>query len=157
MGVCVELTMVYRITCWAHDHQPLQSPNQVTYIHFLSQNEDWSRFIPNFVPKNVQRKKPHKVRKTKKEYTPFPPAPPERKVDREMAEGKFFIDQEEKKKAKKRKITEEMKNDAANRQKEKRAKAFVAPEEPKYKPPTTNINTKVDVEALKRKVKKKKA
>ena len=149
--------MVYRITCWAHDHQPLQSPNQVTYIHFLSQNEDWSRFIPNFVPKNVQRKKPHKVRKTKKEYTPFPPAPPERKVDREMAEGKFFIDQEEKKKAKKRKITEEMKNDAANRQKEKRAKAFVAPEEPKYKPPTTNINTKVDVEALKRKVKKKKA
>lgn len=73
-----------------------------------------------------------------------------------MAEGKFFMDQEEKKKAKKRKITEEMKKEAANRQKEKRAKAFVAPEEPKYKPSTPSVNTQVDVEALKRKVKKKK-
>ena len=106
--------------------------------------------------KNVQRKKPHKVRKPKKEYTPFPPAQTERKVDKEMAEGKFFIDQEEKKKAKKRKITEEMKKETATRQKEKRAKAFVAPEEPKYKPPTAAVNTNVDVEALKKKVKKKK-
>lgn len=96
------------------------------------------------------------MKKTKKEYTPFPPAPMERKVDLEMAEGKFFMDQEEKKKTKKRKVTEEMKKETADRQKEKRAKAFVAPEEPKYKPNTSNLNSQVDVEALKKKVKKKK-
>eukprot|EP00494_Astrolonche_serrata_P005203 UN05219 len=28
-------------------------------------NEDWSRFLPNFKPKNVKRKKPRKQRKRK--------------------------------------------------------------------------------------------
>lgn len=139
---------VYLLKALMIKRQLMQDPNL--------KNEDWSRFIPKFVSKNVQTKKPHKVKKAKKEYTPFPPEQTERKVDKEMAEGKFFIDQEEKKKGKKRKITEEMKKENANRQKEKRAKAFVAPEEPTYKPPTAAVNTEVDVEALKRKVKKKK-
>ena len=41
-------------------------------------NENWDRFLPQFKPKNVKRKK---VKATKKkEYTPFPAAPTPRKV-----------------------------------------------------------------------------
>ncbi|KAG7162574.1 KRR1 small subunit processome component homolog [Homarus americanus] len=116
---------------------------------------DWSRFIPNFTAKNVQRKKP-KVKKIKKPYTPFPPAPTERKIDKQMAEGKFFIDQEEKKVSKRKRPTEEKKKENADKQKEKRAKAFVAPEEPKYKPNTPNLNSEVDINSLKKKLKKRK-
>eukprot|EP00979_Chaetoceros_neogracilis_P010443 scaffold2468_cov189-Chaetoceros_neogracile.AAC.6 len=35
--------------------------------------EDWSRFLPSFKKKNVQRKKPKGGEKEKKTYTPFPP------------------------------------------------------------------------------------
>ena len=43
-------------------------------------NADWSRFIPTYKSKNVQRKKP-KI-KAKREYTPFPPPQPESKVSK---------------------------------------------------------------------------
>lgn len=81
----------------------------------------------------------------------------ERKVDREMAEGKFFaIDRAGEKPTKKRKLTEEKKKENADKQKEKRAKAYVAPEEPKYKSDIPNVNANVDIEKLKKKVKKRK-
>ncbi|XP_076069906.1 KRR1 small subunit processome component homolog dbe isoform X1 [Oratosquilla oratoria] len=116
-------------------------------------NEDWSRFIPNFKSKNVQRKQPKK-KKEKKPYTPFPPPQLERKVDKDMAEGSFFIKQEEQKKAKKRRLPEDKKKEVVEKQTEKRAKAFVAPEEPEYKPLTKTTSSNVDIDALKKKVKK---
>lgn len=42
-------------------------------------SESWERFLPKFKVKNVQTKKPKKV-KVKKEYSTFPPAPVESKV-----------------------------------------------------------------------------
>ena len=42
-------------------------------------NESWERFLPKFKVKNVQTKKPKKV-KVKKEYSTFPPAPVESKA-----------------------------------------------------------------------------
>ena len=43
-------------------------------------NQSWDRFLPNFKPKNLsKRKQPHKKR-IKKEYTPFPPPQAESKV-----------------------------------------------------------------------------
>jgi ribosomal RNA assembly protein len=36
------------------------------------QNEDWSRFMPQFKKQNIKRKKV-KFERKKKEYTPFPP------------------------------------------------------------------------------------
>ncbi|XP_045582771.1 KRR1 small subunit processome component homolog [Procambarus clarkii] len=139
---------VYLLKALMIKRQLVQDPNL--------KDEDWSRFIPNFTSKNVQRKKP-KVKKAKKPYTPFPPAATERKVDKQMAEGKFFVDQEERKISKKRKPTEEKKKENAEKQKEKRAKAFVAPEEPKYKPVTPQVNSHVDIESLKKKVKNRKS
>ncbi|KAK3870499.1 hypothetical protein Pcinc_024290 [Petrolisthes cinctipes] len=119
-------------------------------------SESWARFIPSFTSKNVPRKKP-KVTKRKKPYTPFPPEPTERKIDKEMEEGKFFVEQEAaRKKPKKHQITEEKRKEVQEKQNAKRAKAFVAPIEPKFgadQPKGTN--NEVDVEALKKKVKKK--
>lgn len=42
-------------------------------------NENWDRFLPKYVNKNVKRKQP-KNKREKKEYTPFPPPQPESKV-----------------------------------------------------------------------------
>lgn len=112
--------------------------------------------MPKFKSKNVQRKKP-KVKKDKKPYTPFPPEPQERKIDKELAEGKYFVDQEERNAAKRKRPNEEKKKAVAEKQKEKRAKSFVPPEEPQHKadkPKQGSAN--VDIDALKKKVKKRK-
>lgn len=53
-------------------------------------NEDWSRFLPQFKKKNVQRRKP-KVHKVKKPYTPFPPPQQPSKVDLQLESGEYFV------------------------------------------------------------------
>ena len=50
-------------------------------------DESWDRFLPHFKKQNVKR--PKKVIKKKKEYTPFPPAQTPRKVKFFLV--KFFI------------------------------------------------------------------
>jgi ribosomal RNA assembly protein len=60
------------------------------------QNEDWSRFLPQFQKKNVQTKKPS-VRKTKKSYTPFPPAQQPSKIDLQLESGEYFATEFERK------------------------------------------------------------
>lgn len=54
------------------------------------QNEDWSRFLPKFQKKNVQRHKPHKVNKNKGPYTPFPPPQQPSKIDQQLETGEYF-------------------------------------------------------------------
>ena len=56
------------------------------------QNEDWSRFLPKFEKKNVQRRKPHKVKK-KGAYTPFPPPQQPSKIDQQLETGEYFASQ----------------------------------------------------------------
>eukprot|EP00461_Guttulinopsis_vulgaris_P001961 UN01962 len=53
-------------------------------------NENWDRFLVNYKHKNVQRKKPVKI-KEKGEYTPFPPEQQPRKIDLEMESGAFWL------------------------------------------------------------------
>lgn len=43
-------------------------------------NENWERFLPKFVNKNISKRKQPKKKKQKGEYVPFPPSQPERKV-----------------------------------------------------------------------------
>jgi len=52
-------------------------------------NESWDRFLPQFRKNNVKRVK--KGVSTKKEYTPFPPAPTPRKVDEQLESGEYFL------------------------------------------------------------------
>lgn len=93
-------------------------------------NENWDRFLPKYVNKNVQSKQPKKKR-VKKEYTPFAPPQQERKVDKLLASGEYFLKEEDRKK---KRLAEKMekKTDAENKRKEKRNKPFIPPEEKKY-------------------------
>jgi ribosomal RNA assembly protein len=59
-------------------------------------DQDWSRFLPQFQKKNVQRRKPAKV-STKRAYTPFPPPQQQSKVDKLLDTGEYFASERERK------------------------------------------------------------
>lgn len=125
-------------------------------------NENWDRFLPKFKKKNVQRKKPKTIRE-KKEYTPFPPAPTPRKVDKELESGEYFLTAEQKKAKEAEKKQAENAEKKADKQ-SKRASEFVAPkEEPKKKRKVPSgeeeedgSNVTANLDKLKQKLKKSK-
>ncbi|KMY87396.1 KRR1 small subunit processome component homolog [Drosophila simulans] len=118
-------------------------------------NEDWSRFLPKFKNKNISKRKQPKVKKQKKEYTPFPPSQPESKVDKQLASGEYFLNQEQKQAKRNQERTEKQK-EAAKRQDERRNKDFVPPTEESAassrKKEDGSSSNKVDVKALKAKL-----
>ncbi|KAF3040964.1 hypothetical protein E8E12_008931 [Didymella heteroderae] len=93
-------------------------------------NESWDRFLPNFKKRSLSKRRvPHKVTdKSKKTYTPFPPAQEKSKVDLQIESGEYFLG----KQAKERKAREDrdakMKEKMEDKRKERLAD-FVAPEE----------------------------
>lgn len=92
--------------------------------------ESWDRFLPNFKKKSLNKhRQPHKVNdKSKKTYTPFPPAPEKSKVDLQIESGEYFLGKQAKDRAS---HTEKMEKQKV-REKEKkreREKEFVPPEE----------------------------
>lgn len=116
-------------------------------------NEDWSRFLPKFKNKNISKRKQPKVRKTKKEYTPFPPTQPESKVDKQLASGEYFLNQEQKQ-AKRQQERSAKQAEAAKRQDVRRNKDFVPPteENASSSQKESSSSSKVDVKALKAKL-----
>ncbi|XP_043661943.1 KRR1 small subunit processome component homolog [Drosophila teissieri] len=117
-------------------------------------NEDWSRFLPKFKNKNISKRKQPKVKKQKKEYTPFPPSQPESKVDKQLASGEYFLNQEQKQAKRNQERTEKQK-EAAKRQDERRNKDFVPPTEESAasnRKKEDGSSSKVDVKALKAKL-----
>lgn len=90
--------------------------------------DDWQRFLPKFKSKNISKRKQPKTRKEKGEYTPFPPAQPESKVDQLLASGEFFL-KEDQKKAKRNKEREDRQKLVAKKNKEMRDEEFVPPKE----------------------------
>nr|XP_032834061.1 KRR1 small subunit processome component homolog isoform X1 [Petromyzon marinus] len=115
-------------------------------------SQSWERFLPKFKHKNLsKRRTPHKLR-DKKEYTPFPPAQIESKVDRELASGEYFLQdaQRHRKKLEERKLREQ---EGEERRQRERNKAFIPPvEKPLKKPAPARAAEPLDVLALKRKV-----
>ncbi|XP_025204048.1 KRR1 small subunit processome component homolog [Melanaphis sacchari] len=87
-------------------------------------NENWDRFLPNFKPKNVPKKK--STKKVKKPYTPFPPAPTESKIDKLLESGEYFLKEDEKQKRKK-KLKEDKQKEAKIKREAKRNLAFIPP------------------------------
>lgn len=90
--------------------------------------DDWQRFLPKFKSKNISKRKQPKQRKEKGEYTPFPPAQPESKVDKQLASGEYFL-KEDQKQAKRHKEREDRQKAVAKKNQEKRNEAFVPPQE----------------------------
>jgi ribosomal RNA assembly protein len=63
-------------------------------------NESWDRFLPKFKSKNASKQK-KKPKKSEKPYTPFPPEQQERKVDKLIETGEYFIQKSKDEKNKK--------------------------------------------------------
>jgi len=114
-------------------------------------NENWDRFLPKFKSKNVQRKK-IKI-KEKKPYTPFPPPQQESKIDQQLASGEYFLKKDEKI-LKERENKKKKQVEAGEKRKMKRNEVYVPPVEKKAKVSQVNDDSKVDIESLKKKVKK---
>lgn len=96
--------------------------------------ESWDRFLPHFKKRNLtKRRVPHKVvDKSKKTYTPFPPAQEKSKVDLQIESGEYFLG----KQARERAVKEERLDKQKEKKKEKlkeREQEFVAPKEDKKK------------------------
>ncbi|MEQ2233549.1 ribosomal RNA assembly protein krr1, partial [Ilyodon furcidens] len=118
--------------------------------------QNWERFLPKFRHKNLSKRKEPKKKSVKKEYTPFPPSQPESKVDKELATGEFFLRES----VKRRKKMEEIKvkqAEALSKKQEERNKAFIPPKEKPLMKKTAKAPTeKLDIAAIKDKVKKAK-
>ncbi|KAL2121536.1 hypothetical protein VTJ04DRAFT_5563 [Mycothermus thermophilus] len=93
-------------------------------------HEDWSRYLPNFKKRTLsKRRKPFKVTdKSKKPYTPFPPAPEKSKVDMQIESGEYFLSKEAKQRAAEAERAEKAKQKKEEKKRE-REKEFVPPEE----------------------------
>lgn len=109
--------------------------------------ESWDRFLPNFKKRTLSKRRvPHQVTdKSKKVYTPFPPAPQKSKVDLQIESGEYFLSKEAKDRAKKEEVMERQRVKREEKMRE-REKDFIAPEE----------STGVDAEKKKKKEKKEK-
>ncbi|GIJ88788.1 ribosomal RNA assembly protein krr1 [Aspergillus pseudoviridinutans] len=93
-------------------------------------NESWDRFLPNFKKRTLSKRRvPYKVTdKSKKVYTPFPPAPEKSKVDLQIESGEYFLSKEAKERAQKEEVMERQRQKREEKMQE-RAKSFIPPEE----------------------------
>ncbi|KAJ5112571.1 hypothetical protein N7532_000616 [Penicillium argentinense] len=93
-------------------------------------NESWDRFLPNFKKRTLSKRRvPFQVTdKSKKVYTPFPPAPEKSKVDLQIESGEYFLSKEAKDRAQKEEVVERQRQKREEKMRE-REKDFVAPEE----------------------------
>ncbi|XP_003972700.1 KRR1 small subunit processome component homolog [Takifugu rubripes] len=119
--------------------------------------QNWERFLPKFRRKNLAKRREPKKKAVKKEYTPFPPSQPESKVDQELATGEFFL-RESVKKRKKMEAIKVKQAEVLSKKKEERNKHFIPPKEkPLMKKSTEGpTESKLDIEAIKMKVKRAK-
>merc|ERR1712066_838579 len=117
----------------------------------MIKHENWDRFLPKFEHKNLSKRKQPFKKKEKKAYTPFPPAQPLSKVDKELETGEYFLKEQERR-AKKSAEKKEKQVEAETKRQDKREKSFKPPNENK-KSEATSSSSDVDITKLKEKVK----
>lgn len=115
-------------------------------------NESWDRFLPKFTQRNAKKVKKSKFKK--KEYTPFPPPQTESKIDKQLASGEYFL-QEKERRLKAQQERKARQGAAEEKRKAQREQAFIPPveEKPKKETKKKESDSKVDVEAFKKKIK----
>lgn len=92
--------------------------------------ESWDRFLPHFKKRNLSKRRvPHTVTdKSKKPYTPFPPAQEKSKVDLQIESGEYFLGKQARERAEKEKRMEKQK-EAKQEKLREREQEFEAPRE----------------------------
>ena len=116
-------------------------------------DENWDRFLPKFRHKNLSKRKQPLKKKEKVPYTPFPPAQPLSKIDKELESGEYFLKEAERK-AKKATENREKQTEAKLKRKDRMAKSYKPPKEKVKNEIVVSSSDRVDVKALKAKVKK---
>ncbi|KAK3203900.1 hypothetical protein GRF29_106g923344 [Pseudopithomyces chartarum] len=93
-------------------------------------DESWDRFLPNFKKRTQSKRRvPHNVTdKSKKVYTPFPPAQEKSKVDLQIESGEYFLGKQAKERKAREDREEKMKGKMEEKRKE-RLSEYVAPAE----------------------------
>ncbi|KAI9884922.1 MAG: ribosomal RNA assembly protein krr1 [Watsoniomyces obsoletus] len=93
-------------------------------------NENWDRFLPHFKKRSLnKRRKPFRVTdKSKKVYTPFPPAQEKSKIDLQIESGEYFLARHAKERMAREKREEVQREKKLVREKE-REREFVPPKE----------------------------
>ena len=93
-------------------------------------NESWDRFLPHFKKRNLSKRRvPHNVTdKSKKTYTPFPPAQEKSKVDLQIESGEYFLGKQAKERVAREERMEKQKEKKDERKREREAE-FEAPKE----------------------------
>ena len=116
-------------------------------------HENWDRFLPHFKKRSLnRRRKPFKVTdKSKKIYTPFPPAPEKSKVDLQIESGEYFLARHAKDRLAREKREEKQREKKSERDRE-RGLNFVAPKEEKEG--LNGLNRKKAGEKKKKKMRK---
>lgn len=94
-------------------------------------NENWDRFLPHFKKRNLSKRRiPHNVTdKTKKTYTPFPPAQEKSKVDLQIESGEYFLSKQAKERQEKQRREDAMR-EKMEEKRQARQQDYIAPDEP---------------------------
>jgi ribosomal RNA assembly protein len=92
--------------------------------------QSWDRFLPNFKKRTLSKRRvPHVVvDKSKKVYTPFPPAREKSKVDLQIESGEYFLGKQAKERREKERRAEQVREKMEGKRKESE-KEFRPPEE----------------------------
>ncbi|KAK8052090.1 Ribosomal RNA assembly KRR1 [Apiospora rasikravindrae] len=108
----------------------LQTSGKIRSCPESNRKESWDRFLPNYKARSLSsRRTPYKVTdKTKKNYTPFPPAQEQSKVDKQLEAGEYHIGREAQKRIAQEGRMEKQKAKQEEKKRE-RERDFVPPEE----------------------------
>jgi ribosomal RNA assembly protein len=116
-------------------------------------DQDWERFLPKFEKKTLSKRKKPRDQRQKKPYTPFPPAQPESKVDKQLASGEYFLKPTQQR-ARRQAEQREKQREHQSKREEKRKKAYQPPKEDVGgKKSGTSGAESVDISKLKSKAK----
>lgn len=143
--------------CMKNVH-PLYTINSLMIEKTLKENPDmqkknWAEALPSYKPKSTTKNK-KKTKREPKPFNPMPPPQPESKMDQQLAQGEYFIAKHLKSKPHLSK--EEQKRKSEKIQAAKRAAQYQPPDEPVAKKQKVGKEQSVDIEKLKKKVKKQK-
>ena len=94
--------------------------------------ENWDRFLPKFKKSSAPKKAVAKSKKKQRVYTPFPPAQPMSKVDKQLESGEFFLNEAQRLEQKRAAKQEKSLDRKAKKDLERQA-VFIEPVEKKEK------------------------